>query len=513
VVSWRRVGLVFVGVGCLYALVDSGRIQTIDVQQSVAVSKAIAAHATVAVSGLVANNAGGVVRGVHGSYYSFHDIGLALIFLPVSLLLAVHAIGSQAATFLYTLVDPVFGAATVVLFYVFELELTERRRTALLASAVLAVCTIVFPYSHFSFDAAPTGFFVLLSTYSAWRFERSLRSRHMRISFLILSSVAAGCAVLVRSDSALFVAVECVWVAVLLAGTGTWSGRSRVAAAWLVPLISAGVVTLWYNDARFGSVFDDGHRHDVNLALTTPVWRGAAGLLLSPGKGLVFFVPPVVAAAFGWRWLYRRSKALVLVPLASLALYCGFEGRFASWSGAQAWGPRFLVPLVAILLVPLAGVLCRWKELRGTRRVLVALLVALGFAVQVPGVLTDDVALDQMHGDVASDQLHARDAEQQAAWHSSQILYGWGALVRSARGQDPYPSTLHGGIVAPPVPPVDLWWADAYTFGASDPSARWTLVGVLFFVCVASVSMACAKEPETARRIQPGEGNAPASAT
>lgn len=85
-----------------------------------------------------------------------------------------------------------------------------------------------------------------------------------------------------------------------------------------------------------------------------PLWpahplAALAGLLVSPGKGVLWYCPVVVLGVVGLRWVWRRSRWEVWGLVASAALYVGFLACLSFFSGDPSWGPRYLTPLLAVL--------------------------------------------------------------------------------------------------------------------------------------------------------------------
>jgi 4-amino-4-deoxy-L-arabinose transferase-like glycosyltransferase len=425
-----------------YLIFSAGHIQTIDVQQSVAVSQHLLSQGKVWITGFPLTPGGGAVTGHGGRAYAAHDIGLALIFLPVSALLNWHVISAPTAELLYTFVNPVFGAMLVTVFYRFCERLTGRAASALAAAVVLAVGTMVLPYAHLAFDAVPTAFFVLAACYFAWCGQLSRQPW----AFLAGGSSAAA-AVLLRLDSLIVIGALSAWV--VIAGIRRGHGSVMHLVGWFAPLAAAAAVTAWYNIVRFGSWANNGHAHDPATAAGTHLLHGLAGELASPGKGLLFYSPPVVLALVGWRGLYRRDRWLALTIIGGFGVYLLYVSRLTNWSGAEAWGPRFLVPMLPLIMLPICLTFAGAARMSAVRRSLVLLVCVAGLAVQAGGATTNDVAIDRMHGGTL----------QQTAFDDSGIIYAWRALLNGLRGVAPYPSTVEGGIVPPPVPRFDLWWA------------------------------------------------------
>jgi hypothetical protein len=105
-------------------------------------------------------------------------------------------------------------------------------------------------------------------------------------------------------------------------------------------------------------------------------------MLASPNKSAVLYSPPLLLALLGWPAAIRAHRtlglALLLIVLPTFIVYCTYR----SWSGDYAWGPRFFVWAVPVLLVGIAWFvdeMGRWK------RAFVGFVVACGIVVQLLG--------------------------------------------------------------------------------------------------------------------------------
>jgi hypothetical protein len=181
------------------------------------------------------------------------------------------------------------------------------------------------------------------------------------------------------------------------------------------------------------------------VAFTTPIWDGFLGQVLSPGKGIVFFTPLLVVALAGWWLLRTREPRLVMFAGAAVLSYMLLHSLFQDWSGSTAWGPRFVVPVIGLLMLPLGVVLTKWRELRISAKTIIVVTSIVGFLVQVIGVSTDDLGVSLMHPG--------------GNWTSSQILDGWRTLSVALQGGEPYNAATVKGALPVPVPHLDFWWA------------------------------------------------------
>src|SRR5262249_23312770 len=152
--------------------------------------------------------------------------------------------------------------------------------------------------------------------------------------------------------------------AVAIAGAAAvvvWTLRARRSelrrvAAWAAvtggPLLA---LALAYNWARWGSMASTGYEPYLGAYFGGNVLDGAGGPLASPNKSAFLYSPPLLLALVGLPAVIRaRSRvglALAAMVAPTFLVYCTYR----SWSGDYAWGPRFFVWAVPVLLVVLAG--------------------------------------------------------------------------------------------------------------------------------------------------------------
>lgn len=181
---------------------------------------------------------------------------------------------------------------------------------------------------------------------------------------------------------------------------------------FIAPLLFAGGLLLWYNEARFGNPFDTGYHFDSGEGFTTPIWEGLWGLLFSPYRGLFWFTPLFIASVAAWPGFVRQHRLEGIVTLLiSLVLIVEYS-LWWMWWGGFAWGPRFLVPLApfwVLWLAPwvqeltqsalLTGMLSRWMtRRRRTQRsrlsatsLILLVLASLSLLVQLSAVVVNFV--------------------------------------------------------------------------------------------------------------------------
>jgi hypothetical protein len=169
--------------------------------------------------------------------------------------------------------------------------------------------------------------------------------------------------------------------------------RLSAALAWpLIPGLAFLLLMLWYNRARTGSLFSSGYPSVAGLGATVlrePVWVGLWSYCFSLGKSIFLYNPPLILSVFALPLVWRKRASIVAAMAMTagpiVAVYC----KFAHWSGDWCWGPRYLLFVVPVLLVPLAFLFDEWRRMRKR------LWLALGGALLVAGVLVQVVGASQ----------------------------------------------------------------------------------------------------------------------
>ena len=108
--------------------------------------------------------------------------------------------------------------------------------------------------------------------------------------------------------------------------------------------------------------------------------------MFSPGKSLLLFVPVVILAPWGWvRWFIEGRRREALLFVTAFVVWLLFHAGWWTWHGGWSWGPRFMVPMLPFLILPLGSL---WRLGTGAR-IAIVVLALIGFLIQLGGVLVD----------------------------------------------------------------------------------------------------------------------------
>ncbi|NWF78683.1 MAG: hypothetical protein HXY37_01395 [Chloroflexi bacterium] len=386
--------------GC-YLLMLSGHTYSADEETMLAVTRGLIERGDVAV--VVAEGApvAALRPGRDGGSYSPYGVLPSLLAVPLHLGGAVLAPAGPAADyttrFAVTALNALLTAAVGAVLAAWALRLGAPPAWATVLALLYGLATFAWPYARTFFSEPLAALLILVAAERAHAAQQRSHPATQRRA-LFIAGLAAG--LLLATRIAAGVALPVLGLYVLW---GAWQGRPatsswlrsafavlRAPLPWLAGLLPGLALLVWYNLARFGTPLASGYASEAGL-FTTPLLVGLHGLLLSPGKSVLLYAPPLLLALPGAVALWRRgAQATVLLALGLFLSHLLLYARWGEWPGGGVWGPRFLLPVVAPVLVLAAG----FVPLRpgatarpGWRLLVVALLAVAGFAGNLGGVL------------------------------------------------------------------------------------------------------------------------------
>jgi hypothetical protein len=247
----------------------------------------------------------------------------------------------------------------------------------LYSTAVAAALALVYGFGTIAWYYAKSAFSEPLVTMLLLAALWALESRRFAAA-----GAAVGGMVLTRQMSLTFAIPLAAWAALRAheeEDRRIWLVRL---ATFIGPALLGQLLTLGYNLCRFGQPFESGYGQ---VAWDTPLIVGLHGLLLSPGKGLLVFMPVLLLGLPGWLLLYGRDRTRATLILALGLFHLVPNALFRDWPGGGGWGPRLLLPMVPLVLLPTGEVVSRWQTTR-VGRGLVVFLIALSVFIQVLGI-------------------------------------------------------------------------------------------------------------------------------
>lgn len=393
--SARRTGrLAFLATLALYMLTTGGSMAT-DVM-SYEVTRAIVEERSVAMSGRVLNL--DAHRGVDGRYYSPYGIGHAIYGVPFYLAGRVaevqlgFGVGRSEAVrkAAFVMGSAVAAALTVWIAFLFAWRLSGHGRASVTVAFALGFGTLLWPYAKYGFNAPLAALTVLGGVYATWT---AVRTRSDRM--FIAAGACFGGALLIRPELALTAVVAGLWA--IVEGQLAPRRALRIFALMIVPFAVAAAVMFAYNAVRFGNIWDTGYLRDEGAGFNTSdrIWEGFAGLLFSPGRSFFLYSPIAIAgvvALAGW-FRQRRSTAILLAGVTVILFV--FYASLEYWDADRSYGPRYLVPILPFVCLPLTT---WWADgskplserlFEFSRARVLQWVLAISVLVQIPGIAMD----------------------------------------------------------------------------------------------------------------------------
>jgi len=324
--------------------------------------------------------------------------------------------------------DIILGALLAILFYATARLLAYPRCVALALTLLLAFGAPLWPDVLSNEEHTMESLFLLAAAYAALRYTLSAvdsrqstakRGAKERRLWLVAMGLAAGLVFVTRVAGLIAIPIFAVYLLALHASRvdGRWSmvdseaategerrrrGRTLAQRTYYrlstidyrlfgrdLALYSAGVapsllINMAYNLVRWGRPLQTGPKPDHTLGY--PPWLGLPNLLVSPGKGLLWYAPALLLLALAVPPFRRRLPLPALLCALICGVYLLFYSNVNYWHGDPAWGPRYLYATLPYLILPLGEVFARWRGYRRPVRGLLVGALALSFLVQFSAV-------------------------------------------------------------------------------------------------------------------------------
>ena len=229
-------------------------------------------------------------------------------------------------------------------------------RRAIELAIILGAATILWPYGTTLYCEA------WLAAAFVWAAALLVEARARpggSLARVVVASLLLAIAIVTKPTA--IVIAPAFLVAVLVDRHAAFKARVATAAALTVGMALGGGIQVAWNLERFGHVLDFGY----NLAGMIPVLparsfvagripEGLVVQLLTPGKSLFLWAPATLLSTLALGACWRRDRALAAGLIAATGTALVFYAAYLFPDGGYSHGPRHLVPLVPLLMLPLA---------------------------------------------------------------------------------------------------------------------------------------------------------------
>ena len=243
-------------------------------------------------------------------------------------------------------------AALCALFFAFSLRLGASVRASLASALFLGLATYVAPAGTSFLQHGSEALFLLWTFYFLFR-----DAQQPRWQFRMWAGITLALSLALRWESAIAVP----WLGLYLlwsiwerreASGGIVRGAVEQVPPFALPLLAGLSFPLIINWIKFESIWGVYG----NVGFNSPFPTGLYTFLFSSGDSMFIYTPLLLLLAwivppFARRW----GREAVLIAAISL-FYLFFYASYRHWHGLWSdLGPRFLLPLIPFLLLPLAG--------------------------------------------------------------------------------------------------------------------------------------------------------------
>lgn len=308
-----------------------------------------------------------------------------------------------------------------LVIFLLSLEIHNSTRIAFILALTFTVCSFVLPYNTTLYPQPLQALLLITSAYFIYKSSKSIIIPHQEspthestlsdqsnntvlqhnmayndnnnraIIFAELGAIFLGLSVFAQPTSILFVPAfigYCIFSSI--------RHDKKTLSCFVMTLSIILLLMGLVNYTRFGAFTEFGYFQYAGLSFHKGGWTGLVGLLASPGKGLIIYFPLVILLPLALRYVYhsQNNKWLFYIVIYVVIANWFFFGTIDDsesryWSGATAWGPRYLMPILPFIILPFGSLIERLRLLKygSVLKITLIVLCAGGFVINLPGKL------------------------------------------------------------------------------------------------------------------------------
>ena len=410
----------------IYLMGHPGRIDVIDGQLRYEVSRnllngdgPVVSEPYIAAGKLPTNK----LTGKKYAYYSAPPSIVSLLPMAVGRVIRAHSDPSDR--FWFAITSAFIGAIIGPLLLAFYRRLGVSLVPAIGWSLMFALATLWWPSSETTFDQCQHGvlmFAVMIFGYDA--------AQSGALRWAAVTGLLGGLLIDYRTPyAALLVVIPVYWWFELRAKKSPDAVGPvqviKMTALFMGGLALGFVAYVGFNYVRFGQ--SGMPSFATEDALGNPI-HGFLILIVSPGKGVLWFSPPLVMAIFGLPRMWKAQPRLTKLILAISAIHIGLMSMLIFAGGDWCWGPRYL-----ITVMPLWALAFPFVSAKFATRFIVSAFAVVGIGVQLLALSVDHDRFfweRRFSPDMSPDLLHY---SWQFYFHNSQLSSRLSELITNAK--------------------------------------------------------------------------------
>jgi len=283
----------------------------------------------------------------------------------------------MALTFMTFFAVSIPSALLGVVLFLFAARFTSRDSYAFLLAFIYGLATPAFAYSNVLFQHQLSAFGAFVGLFLLWR----VIYENANLKWLWVVGVLFGFVAITEYPVVPFIGLIFLWAA--------YKMRNRLALYRVVlGAIPLGLIFAAYNFAIFHTPLPVGYKYSTNwqnvhdqgfLSITSPNPQTLVELTVGAFRGIFFIAPVLLLAIPGLILMWRKrgdQRSLTLLLGLIAAGFLLYNSSSVMWWGGFAVGPRYLVPMLPFLALPIIFAL-DWLLPSMPARFVVMVLLAL----------------------------------------------------------------------------------------------------------------------------------------
>jgi hypothetical protein len=288
-----------------------------------------------------------------------------------------------------SLLNSILTATTLPIIYLIGVIIFKSEKTAILLALTYGFGTMAWLYATITYTEPFVVLVLLVICCVLYRLEQTQHAQ--RCQEIGSAGVLTGIMVLAKYSSIIYVPAI-IWYIFRLAR------RKKDRIAFLAPLIVFLLIFAVYNVLRFGNPFATGYHITELTRMPRPIWYGIYTILFSVGKSVFIYAPVLILSLIMMPSFIAKNKNfggfIVVLTIISVIFYAIVN----PWCGAWSPGPRYHLPILPLLLLPLGQLFNDWASLPKWQKTAYITSMTSGIIIQIVSVsisYSDTLALLQ----------------------------------------------------------------------------------------------------------------------
>jgi len=284
--------------------------------------------------------------------------------------------------------NSVILSLTSLVLFLLSRNIFSSQKIGFVIAIIFSLTSFVWPYNSSFFLQPGEALSLIVSFYFLILAEKSRPKMYYAFSGLCL-----GLSMMIHPSSVILFPGFLAY-AVLKSKVG-----KKLLCYFLTFSVTVGI-QLIINFYKYDSFTNFGYGGFENSSTHTSL-LGIAGLVFSPGWGLIFYFPLAILLPLALYKIYKHDKKFFMLVSYSFAVVLFFFGTQPTpfWSGFGCWGPRYFIPFLPFASLSL-GYLLQNVSRNSIMKFSFIILGSIGFFVNLLGSLV---------------------------WYMIGYVYGWGA--------------------------------------------------------------------------------------